>query len=120
MSYISAPKDLFDIIFQLQLNGYIPVIAHPERYRFYFDNSKDLKKLKLLGCKFQLNLFSTTDYYGKDVRIFTEYLINNQMYAFVGSDIHKLSQIKNFSIRLKINNVKELKKLIDNTIETFS
>ena len=38
MSFISAPLNLYEILFQLQLNNYIPVLAHPERYSFLFNN----------------------------------------------------------------------------------
>ena len=30
MSFIQAPKDLYEILFKIQTNGYIPIIAHPE------------------------------------------------------------------------------------------
>src|SRR3970040_2961629 len=38
MSYINAPIQLYSIIFDLQVAGYIPVLAHPERYLFYHNN----------------------------------------------------------------------------------
>ncbi len=38
MSYINAPIQLYDIIFDLQVAGYKPVLAHPERYVFYHKN----------------------------------------------------------------------------------
>ena len=56
MSFISAPIDLYEILFQLKLNDYIPVLAHPERYGFLFNNFNEYKKLKICGCLFQINL----------------------------------------------------------------
>ena len=38
MSYLSAPNNLEEIIFQISINGYIPVLAHPERYMFFINN----------------------------------------------------------------------------------
>ncbi|RZK66497.1 MAG: histidinol phosphatase, partial [Pedobacter sp.] len=35
MSYINPPMQLYDIIYELQIQGYKPVLAHPERYLFY-------------------------------------------------------------------------------------
>ena len=35
LSFMEAPKNLFDIIFKLQLEGYKVVLAHPERYAYY-------------------------------------------------------------------------------------
>jgi protein-tyrosine phosphatase len=44
MSYINPPLQLYDFIFELQLAGYKPVLAHPERYLYYFNNFKEYFK----------------------------------------------------------------------------
>ena len=62
MSFISHPNDLYEILFNIVVNEYIPVLAHPERYRFLFNNFNEYYKLKDVGCKFQLNLLSTTGF----------------------------------------------------------
>jgi tyrosine-protein phosphatase YwqE len=46
MSYINAPIQLYSILFDLQVAGYIPVLAHPERYLFYHNNFNEYVKLK--------------------------------------------------------------------------
>ena len=46
MSYINAPIQLYEIIFDLQVAGYIPMLAHPERYNFYHNNFAEYYKLK--------------------------------------------------------------------------
>ena len=61
MSYFSPPINLYDMLFQLQLKGYKPVLAHPERYNSYHNNFRIFTKLKSAGCLFQLNLLSLTD-----------------------------------------------------------
>ena len=38
MSYFSPPINLFEILFQIQLKGYKPILAHPERYNSYHNN----------------------------------------------------------------------------------
>ena len=38
MSYFSPPMNLYDILFEIQLKGYKPILAHPERYGFYHKN----------------------------------------------------------------------------------
>ena len=63
--FFSTPLNMFDIIYELQLKGYILVLAHPERYTYLQNNNKLLQKLKELNIKFQLNLLSATGYYGK-------------------------------------------------------
>jgi len=61
MSYLSPPIQLYEIIFEIQLAGYNPILAHPERYLFFHYNFKEYEKLKKAGCLFQLNLLSTVD-----------------------------------------------------------
>ena len=116
MSYISPPKNLFEIIFELNTNNYIPVIAHPERYRFFFDDLKKYYKLKKFGCKFQLNLLSVVGYYGKDVSKISDLLLSKEIIDFVGSDIHNQNHINAFKNHMKIRNIDKLEKAINNNL----
>ena len=119
MSFISAPNDLYEIIFQLILNNYTPILAHPERYTFLFNNFDEFVKLKKVGCNFQLNLLSTTGYYGKDVVKLTDRILKNNMIDFVGSDIHRQKHIDCFQNKVKIKEIGKLKNAIEHTIITF-
>ena len=112
MSYLSPPIQLYDIIFEIQLSGYKPILAHPERYTFYINNYKEFEKLKNSGCLFQLNLLSTVNYYGEIVGKQTEKLLKNNMYDFVGSDIHHENHIKAFERKIETKSIKELEKVI--------
>ncbi len=38
LSYTNPPINLFDILFEIQLAGYKPILAHPERYKYYHEN----------------------------------------------------------------------------------
>jgi tyrosine-protein phosphatase YwqE len=67
MSYLNPPIHLYDLIFDLQVAGYKPVLAHPERYNFYHQNFNEYLKLKNAGCLFQVNLLSVVGYYGEAV-----------------------------------------------------
>lgn len=102
MSYLNAPLQLFDFLFELQLKGYQLILAHPERYVYYHENKDAFDKLKKAGCMFQLNLLATVGYYGKEVAKVANYLLNNQMYDFVGSDIHHANHIKAFQNKIVI------------------
>ena len=114
MSYVSPPKYLHDILFKLQINGYAPILAHPERYTYFFENITDFKKLKDLGCEFQLNLLSTTNHYGREISKLTDYLLKNNMYEYVGSDIHNLNHVNKFNNKVRINQLDELIKVMEN------
>ena len=111
MSYISEPIGLFEIIYEIRVNDYIPILAHPERYLF-IDDSKKYFKLKRFGCLFQANLLSTVDYYGTNIRKNLEKLISYGLIDFVGSDIHNERHISAFDKEVRIKNIKDLEDLI--------
>jgi tyrosine-protein phosphatase YwqE len=114
MSYINAPIQLYEIIFDLQVAGYKPLLAHPERYNFYYNNYAEYQKLKKAGCLFQLNLLSTVGYYGEQVFNVAKKLLSEGMYDFVGSDAHHQNHIKAFENRLLIKDLNPLKEIIKN------
>jgi tyrosine-protein phosphatase YwqE len=114
MSYLNAPMQLYDILFDLQVAGYIPVLAHPERYIFYHNNFDEYVKLKQVGCLFQLNLLSVVGYYGGPITKITEQLLQKGMYDFVGSDVHHDKHITFFDEKVKLKDVTALKEVISN------
>ncbi len=114
MSFISAPNDLFEIIFNIQLNGYKPIIAHPERYRFYFNDISNLYKLKDIGCYFQINLLSLTGHYGRDISRFSDKLLKENLIDFAGSDFHSTNHIIQIDNLIKINEVEKVKQVFLN------
>lgn len=114
MSYMNAPIQLYDIIFEIQVQGYKPVLAHPERYLFYGNNFAEFHKLKRSGCLFQLNLLSTTGYYGTGVTKITQKLLDENLYDFTGSDVHHQKHVQSLSSKLTIKNHPKLVTLMEN------
>tara|TARA_S200000501_G_scaffold371833_1_gene415695 strand:- start:4446 stop:5174 length:729 start_codon:yes stop_codon:yes gene_type:complete len=117
MSFIYPPNNLYEILFQLKINDYKIILAHPERYRFYFNSFKEFHKLKDFGCHFQLNLCSLTGYYGNDVAKFANKLVNENLYDFSGSDFHSLREIQEFNKAVKITNLDKLETLLNKNSE---
>jgi protein-tyrosine phosphatase len=92
-SFIRQPMDLKEKLFQLQIKGYQPIIAHPERY-LYFGAHKNLyDDLHDMDCIFQLNLLSLVGYYGKKQEELAQYLIKKKYVSLLGSDLHNLRHI---------------------------
>ncbi|CAM1333926.1 tyrosine-protein phosphatase [Tenacibaculum aestuariivivum] len=113
MSYFNAPYNLYDILFEIQLKGFKPVLAHPERYNFFHNDINNFYKLKKAGCVFQLNLLSLTEQYGKGVKKIARTLIQENMYDFVGTDTHHHNHLKLLN---KIGN-KKIKKQITHLLD---
>jgi protein-tyrosine phosphatase len=88
ISMVTAPLDLQQVLFDMQIQGYQPVIAHPERYIYLTRKKEFFDELKDAGCFFQLNLLSLTGHYGRSVQELAEYLIGRKYYNFAGTDLH--------------------------------
>lgn len=108
MSYLNPFFDFNKVLFELQMMGYQPILAHPERYLYYHKEKKAYHRLKELGCLFQLNLLSTVGYYGKEVASVSDYLLKNNLVDFVGSDIHHQRHLSAFNNKVIIKSENEL------------
>lgn len=108
MSYLNLFFEINKVLFELQMKGYKPILAHPERYLYYHKDKKAYHRLKELGCLFQLNLLSTVGYYGKEVSSVSDYLLKNKLVDFVGSDIHHQKHLLAFNDKVIIKSENEL------------
>jgi tyrosine-protein phosphatase YwqE len=108
MSYLNAPLNLYETLFAIQIAGYKPILAHPERYAFYHNNYAEYIKLKEAGCLFQLNLLSLTNYYGKEVTTIAKKLLKDNLIDFVGTDTHHDRHLNHLE---RINSTAILKQL---------
>lgn len=85
--------NLKQIIANLSHVGYIPVLAHPERYEFIFNNYKKVIPLIEEGALLQINLASILGYYGTKPQKCVEKLLKNNLVHFIGSDSHDSKSI---------------------------
>jgi tyrosine-protein phosphatase YwqE len=88
LSYYNPHPNLKGIIFNLQVEGYKVVLAHPERYSYWFSDWKKFTELKDRGVYFQLNIVSLAGYYPEPVRKFAQKFIEEGMIEFAGTDAH--------------------------------
>ena len=101
-------SNLNSIIYGLLENKYIPVIAHPERYKYVQEDPNMLIDLINLGVLFQANFGSLIGIYGNEAKKTVKLLLKANMIHFMGSDVHR----KN-TIYPQMNKImKELKKVI--------
>lgn len=92
-SFRNEPLSLFDVVFQLKAAGYLPVIAHFERYVYFHNRIEIAKELRSIGCLVQVNLLSFSGYYGKAIQRQAEELLANNLVDIVGTDCHRLDQL---------------------------
>ncbi len=83
-----AMNDLFDILFKIRDKGYVPIIAHPERYAFLQEDHTMIEKFIEMGCLFQGNFENIVGKYGKHAKELFLYMLKNNQYHFLATDIH--------------------------------
>ncbi|MGN0190701.1 MAG: tyrosine-protein phosphatase [Candidatus Cryptobacteroides sp.] len=88
----NPPINLHSTLAKVRMAGIVPILAHPERYR-YLDKA-DYQRLISDGVKLQLNVSSLTSYYGETACQKAEWLLKNDMYTTFGSDCHRVKGIQ--------------------------
>lgn len=82
------PLYMENLLYELQLKGIIPIIAHPERNTKIIEDPNILYNYIQKGALGQLNLPSLEGRYGTKVKSTAEILLKHQMIHFVGTDAH--------------------------------
>lgn len=85
-SYFNPPMGLNNILLRIKSRGFVPVLAHPERYN-YMDQNK-YRELIDLGVKFQANIPSLVNAYGRFPYKKLEWLLRENMIDMWGTDTH--------------------------------
>lgn len=88
-SFLQEPWGLDQFLFDLKVKGFMPILAHPERYIYYTTGKRTrYDELHSTGTLFQINLLSLAGYYGSGERKIAEYLIEKGYADFIGTDLH--------------------------------
>ncbi len=75
-------------IYDLQMQDREVILAHPERYVYLDNNSKQLEKLKDQGVLFQCNVLSLSGFYGREAKRKALDMIDRGWIDFLGTDMH--------------------------------
>jgi len=87
------PINLMDIIYELKHNKLIPVLAHPERYQYFFDKPEIYSDLVEKGVMLQANYGSFIGKYGSKEQLVAKKLLKCNLIHFLGSDVHRPNSI---------------------------
>ena len=89
----AEPMNLYDVIYSLQENKLVPVLAHPERYSFIQKEPELVYDLIEKGVLMQANYGSILGKYGEKAEIIVRKFFENNMIHFLGSDVHRQNSI---------------------------
>lgn len=81
-------KAIHNAIYQVQAAGFIPVLAHVERYSDMVSHASYVQEMVDMGCYIQVNASSIMGKYGFGISHFTKKLLKNHLVHFVASDAH--------------------------------
>lgn len=73
---------------RLVAEGYVPVVAHPERYGFVIENPNAIKRIRSMGCLVQLNAGSLMGDFGLYIQRTANVIAQNRLADFAASDAH--------------------------------
>lgn len=79
------------VVFELQVAGYIPVLAHPERYEYLAQQPEILFEWMRKGMHTQIDLRSLSGRYGKEARKLAHWMLESNLVQYLGTDIHRSS-----------------------------
>lgn len=85
---MEVPSFTHNFIYELQLRGFIPIIAHPERNRAIMKDPNLLYNIVDAGCLAQITAGSIYGLFGSKVRECAKVLLTHQMIHMVGTDAH--------------------------------
>lgn len=89
----AEPLNLYDVIYSLQENKLIPILAHPERYSYVQKEPELIHDLIQKGCLMQANYGSIIGQYGVKAEYIVKKFLENDMIHFLGSDVHRQNSI---------------------------
>ena len=87
-SPMNVPKNLADVVYEVKLKGYIPVLAHVERYNNIIENPNIIYDCIKEGAIIQVNASSILGKHGKEIKKVSDILLDNNMIHIVASDAH--------------------------------
>jgi len=110
-SFLNKPAFLEEAIFKMNINGYRPVFAHPERYIYLQSDPQSITILKDMNVRLQVNLLSLSGYYSRAAKKLAMRLIADGLVDFIGSDCHNASQANEIVRSLSSLNKRTLRQL---------
>jgi len=81
-------------LFRLQTAGYLPVLAHPERYRQVWSDPTVVDRLQERGCVALLDLAAIVGKYGARAQETAQRLLSDGCYHAACSDAHRPSDVE--------------------------
>ena len=110
-------KNSKECLYELVTKGYVPILAHPERYRDFQNNPDLVEEYTRMGILLQGNYKSLLGKYGSKAKKTLKILLKKDLITFLGSDIH---HIEDYQIDKAYKKVKRIVKDENRVVDIFS
>jgi protein-tyrosine phosphatase len=91
------PSDAPELVAWLRMQGMTPIVAHPERHRFFADDPERLRALVAAGAWLQITVDSLLGNHGRDPKASGEVLLREYSDAVLATDAHNLRRCSGLS-----------------------
>ena len=106
-----------DIIYELVVAGYVPVLAHPERYRIFQRHPDHIEEYLRMGVLLQGNYKSLFGKYGSQAKKTLIYFLKKHQITFLGSDCHHEKDFKIKKLKKKLKSIVKSDNMIEDLLE---
>jgi tyrosine-protein phosphatase YwqE len=108
LPFMQEPRNLQEIIFNFQMAGYKPILAHPERYSYWYKDDEKYEELKSRGVLFQMNLLSLTGHYSPETKKIAEKMVDANLIDGIGTDCHRIEHLLEIEDYLHLKHIHQL------------
>ncbi|MCB0402396.1 MAG: histidinol phosphatase [Flavobacteriales bacterium] len=119
LPFMSEPPNFQEIVFNFQMAGYKPILAHPERYSYWYSDFDKYEELKARGVLLQMNLLSLTGHYSPQTKKIAEKMVDAGLIDAVGTDCHRIEHLTLLEQHLNLPHMHQLaaqEKLFNKTL----
>lgn len=106
-----------EILYELVTSGYIPILAHPERYRIFQRHPEYIDEYLRMGVLLQGNYKSLFGKYGKDARKTLNYFLKTNKITFLASDCHHESDFQLKRLKKKLKSIVKSDNIVEDLLE---
>lgn len=102
-----------DILYELIVAGYVPILAHPERYRIFQKHPEHMEEYLRMGVLLQGNYKSLFGKYGKDAKKILKFFLKKRWITFLGSDVHYEEDFQIAKLKKKLKSIIKDEEIIE-------
>jgi protein-tyrosine phosphatase len=89
--HVSMPQRFEELLFNVQMSGYVPILTHPERFKWIESNYEVFQNLARSGVWMQLTAGSLTGRFGKRSKYWAQKMLAEGLISIIATDTHNLT-----------------------------